>query len=438
MWLGMLFGLKASMVIAMKTQLGYVDAAGFIYVTGLTCSSFLTVDGITYTHPFTYPMYLIKMDSAGNVVWCRFAGGVGSGGVESRQLVTDNNCNIYVLGGYSVSMATFGSVTLTNSTGGDDNIFLAEYDSSGNVKWAKSGTSINGNICSSLCLDPSGNIIITGTTRSPTINFNGIILNIVGASVNDHIFLVKYDSIGTLIWAKSFGSNNSDESHCVAADKNGIIYLSGKTAASSIAFDTINLTIPTNNTFLVKFTQDGNAYYGRAGICGGKIEIDTAMQVYNENDNFLKKNDSLGNTLWETWYAGNDFDFSTSGIFTVGSFHYPTYIFGSIILVDSNTSYADVFISKLSEPPLSFGSKYFYQNQIIVSPNPSNGKFNLLLPCLFTYAKIAVYDIYGKALYSTIANSDLVVLDLSLLDGVYFLKIFFGNELYTTKILIKN
>src|SRR4051812_23084655 len=75
-------------------------------------------------------------------------------------IATDVSGNILVTGLCSGGSLTLGSVTM-NIIG--DGIFVAKYDDSGNVLWAKSTNGIGGIVHSTgITADSSGNVIVIG------------------------------------------------------------------------------------------------------------------------------------------------------------------------------------------------------------------------------------------------------------------------------------
>jgi Leucine-rich repeat (LRR) protein len=85
-----------------------------------------------------------------------------------------------------------------------------------------------------------------------------------------------------------------------------------------------------------------------------------------------------------------------------------------------------------------------HEENIRITPNPSNGKFNICLPDNQTILSLSVYSINGKVLYSDKINGTWqheIHLNLChLTPGIYFLHIQLGNQkcFYTKKIIINN
>src|SRR4029077_7731002 len=106
----------------------------------------------------------------------------------------------------------FGATTLYNSGSGD--FFIAKYDSSGNVLWAKSSTGIGDELGFKITTDISGNIYVTGLYTS-TVTFGNTTLMNSGA---EDIFIVKYDASGNMLWAKSAGGSGNDNAEGTTTD----------------------------------------------------------------------------------------------------------------------------------------------------------------------------------------------------------------------------
>ena len=118
------------------------------------------------------------------MVWANSAGGTsGDGGIS---IATDAAGNTYITGDFYSPAITFGGTTLTNNGGYD--IFIAEYDTNGNVVWAKSAGGTADDEGFSIAADAAGNTYITGGFKSPAITFGGTTLTNNGSY---KIFIAK-------------------------------------------------------------------------------------------------------------------------------------------------------------------------------------------------------------------------------------------------------
>ena len=75
--------------------------------------------------------FIAKLDKTGNPIWAKKS--EGDGNDQAYNIVADPEGKLYVAGSFSKSI-TFGTKTLIAGKEGD--IFLAKYDSNGNLLWA--------------------------------------------------------------------------------------------------------------------------------------------------------------------------------------------------------------------------------------------------------------------------------------------------------------
>lgn len=199
------------------------------------------------------------------VEWAKSAG--GSSDDLSQSVAVDANHNVYVAGNFSSASIKFGDFTLTNSNVGSAHVFVAKYDSLGNVLWAKSSENNESGYAISVSADPDGNVIVCGFFKTSTITFGLFKINNNAPELYGKIFLVKYDALGNVLWAQS-SSNTlwSNAMYSVCADKFGNIYATGHFQDSSITFGSITL----NNTsteyqdvFIVKYNSVGTVLWVR-------------------------------------------------------------------------------------------------------------------------------------------------------------------------------
>jgi hypothetical protein len=91
----------------------FSDANGDVVVLGYYISSTITFGSTTLTNAGTGNLFLVKYDAAGNVLWARSAG--GSVSEEAYGLTLDPLGNIFVTGSLTSPTVTFGTTTLTNT-----------------------------------------------------------------------------------------------------------------------------------------------------------------------------------------------------------------------------------------------------------------------------------------------------------------------------------
>jgi hypothetical protein len=107
------------------------DNGGNNYITGYFNPG-MTFGSTTMTSVSgTNTAFIAKFDKTGNPVWAKKT--EGDGNDQAYNIVADPEGNLYVAGSFSQSI-TFGTKTLKAGKEGD--IFLAKYDSNGNLLWA--------------------------------------------------------------------------------------------------------------------------------------------------------------------------------------------------------------------------------------------------------------------------------------------------------------
>jgi hypothetical protein len=198
--------------------------------------------------------------------WAKRAG--GSGFEFGRRICTDPSGNIIVTGGFQSQSITFGPFTLLN-TGGED-IFIVKYDVNGNVLWVKNPNGISYDFATDICTDYSGNIFITGNFQSDSLTFDTITLPNMYA--NASMFTAKYDPSGNIIWAKKTGNvwTPPGNGEYAAADVNGNCYVTG-CMVDTMTFAGTTMT-GYLDVFLVKYDSLGNELWAKSAM-GNNFDI---------------------------------------------------------------------------------------------------------------------------------------------------------------------
>ncbi len=234
-----------------------VDLFGNSYITGVYKSGAFSFGSSVLTCPgaFIFDFFIAKLDSVGNAIWAR--GFCGSLDKASTSISTDPAGNFYIAGYSDVSPLIIDTVNL-----GSPKIFLVKFDSSGYALWGKSGggeTNFSSNTIQ-VQTDKSGNIYVAG--RSSSMIFGSIMPSVPG------LFVIKYDSIGNLIWSKTEGGNGA--CNRIVMDNAENLYLTGSFGGAPFVLgnDTLNNAGgPTTDLFV--------------GKIGANIFVSTPEQISN-------------------------------------------------------------------------------------------------------------------------------------------------------------
>src|ERR1035437_4949422 len=276
------------------------DVSGNIYLTGTfqSDSVIFDTDTLIRNNNIDYSVFIVKINSSGGVIWARNSKGnsVFADG-QSSSITIDVFNDIYITGYFSrgddsvLSNIIFDTITLTNT--GGYNIFIVKYDSSGNVIWARNAGTPNSDNAYSITVDNSNNIYVTGYFERDSINFGSYTLINYDTVGTADIFVVKYDSSGHVIWAKSAGGALDDKANSITVDIDGNIYVSGYFQSQTIVFDSTTLYYNgmTGNVFFAKLNNITNT-------TGIKTQQNNVLCSFFQNYNTMNiKIDVTGNYL---------------------------------------------------------------------------------------------------------------------------------------------
>jgi len=134
-------------------------------------------------------IFISRYNSAGDLQWIRQAGGIGDDGSYS---ITSNDNNNFIITGNFYGKAWFEEDSVTAFNNYDVDMFIADYDSTGDMKWLKSFGGPGDDESKSITTDDQSNIYLTGCF------YNGLLYDsdtLIGYG-NKDIFLARiHDSI---------------------------------------------------------------------------------------------------------------------------------------------------------------------------------------------------------------------------------------------------
>lgn len=228
--------------------------------------------------------------------WGRSVSG-GTSDSHFRGMATDSSGNVYGVGRqYGNGAYTYGSgITATGSTSAENTI-LVKYNNSGAAQWARTNTAGTGAArFYSVATDSSANVYAVGLQSGSGAYTYGTGVNATGSGTANNVLLVKYDSSGTALWARTNISGNlSPLFYGVTTDSGGNIYAVGQQNPGTVDYGggvTAVAGATGTNTLIVKYDAAGTALWARATVSGTAtgarftaVAVDGSGNVYAVGD----------------------------------------------------------------------------------------------------------------------------------------------------------
>lgn len=187
--------------IAVRGQSVYIigDNEGVAtFSTGLASTNVVGTNG-------NLDILIAKFDEGLSNIWAYSIGGAEND--TPGGLTVDNSGNMYITGLFrgSVNFDPSGNgTTKTLTAGTDGDIFIAKYNTNGELIWVNQIGGSFFDVGVDLELDGNGNLYVTGRFNG-TVDFDpGAGVSSISANANDEsTFIAKYTTDGNYVWAKS-------------------------------------------------------------------------------------------------------------------------------------------------------------------------------------------------------------------------------------------
>ena len=422
-----------------------------------------------------YDFYLIKTNSQGDTLWTRTYGGGSEDDACSVQQTTDGGyimagwtysfgagqVDFYLVktntqgdtiwtrtyggsgndGAYSVQQTTDGGYILVGNTdsfgAGECDFYLVKTNSQGDTLWSHTYRGSNDDVAYSVQQTTDGGYILAGYTES--LGVGGVYFYLVK--------LVKTNSQGDSLWTRTYGDSSGQSARSVQQTTDGGYIVAGRTASFGADQD---------DFYLVKTNSQGDTLWTRT--YGGSFD-DKAWSVQQTTDGgyivagwtdsfgagnadfYVVKTNSQGDTLWTCTYGGTNNDCAYSvqqtadGGYIVAGW---TYSFGA--------DFSDCYLVKLgaesSTAPISISLPQHYS----LHPNYPN-PFNPTTMIDFELPRAAqvtlkVYNLLGQEVATLVdgkirAGTYQVPFDAThLSSGVYFYRLSTSTQSETRKMVV--
>jgi len=298
-------------------------------------------------------------------IWAKVAGGWGWDSAGGFSIDSDSSI---LIGGTFYDTATFGdgesNETYLNSGEDREQIFVAKYESDGDLEWAKAagddyadagpgcydGGIITGHSGRDIDGFSDGSSIVTGSFHGEAtfgIDEAGEkTLYSTGSNDNSDIFFAKYNADGTFSWVKSAGGTESDLGFQIKVLSDNKFIISGQFKGSATfgrgetGEKTLGPSGDTSDIFIAKHKPDGDLiwvsnvemndwghvnglevlnngsvyitgnYYGTA-VFGMDESSETELQSQGESDVYIARYNSDGTFAWAETAGGSGRDISS-------------------------------------------------------------------------------------------------------------------------------
>jgi len=315
---------------------GWADSWGFLIddkAYGIVNDKFKNVFITGYGEAIFEGQDLIlgKYDRCGNLKW-GYKWGSSSDDV-AYDIATDSVGNVYITGRYGdvFDMNPGAEIDYHSGYG----LFIMKFSNTGDYLWTDTFDGTSGDTGYSIACQGSGQVYVCGIFYG-TVDFDpGAGEDLHTSSGDCDCFLAKFNSDGTLAWARTWGDYAMDHCTGVTVDWAGNIHVAGDYRGIDVDFDPgpdedLHTFNGGADAFISHYDQDGNYHWTRTwggphgdypedismdgfgniystGEFYGTVDFDPGSGVDEHNsrgneDGFLTKFDSAGEHLWaRTW-----------------------------------------------------------------------------------------------------------------------------------------
>ncbi|MCB2378127.1 hypothetical protein LGH70_11070 [Hymenobacter sp. BT635] len=243
------------------TNAAAVDGAGNTYITGGFDSGF-TYGNTTLASAGGVDIFLVKVDAAGNVVWARRDGGVNED--NSQNIALDANGNPLLCGYYD---------GVSNTNGETSKIYVARYTKDGIQLWARqiSSSVASFQTATAAAYDGRGGYYVTGSIQGTT-TFGTTALSAVGENM---FVARYDSPGNVLWAARVAGTNPVTDASIgfgIDTDASGNAYVTGAIVGNA-TFGTLNSSGAGINTFVAKLNAGGTVASTRPATAALKLSL---------------------------------------------------------------------------------------------------------------------------------------------------------------------
>ena len=220
---------------------------------------------------------LLKLTSEGEVAWVTHV--ASDYPDEITHLDVDASGNIYALGRFKGTLVIGGAEL---KSAGDDDLYLAKFDSVGNPVWSTRIGNAWQERGGGIAVDQAGHIVVVGSFDKD-LDFLGTPVLSKGES---DAFVARIAPDGKLLWVKTYGAERADSAYGVDVDAAGNIVVAGGFETRIDLGGGVFKTAGYMDGFFLKLDPSGAHVWSRRW--GGKDQdVGLAVAALAEGDAFV-------------------------------------------------------------------------------------------------------------------------------------------------------
>ena len=243
------------------------------YIIGGNSASYINGDK-TETSYGNHDYWVIKLNDIGNIEWQNSIGGSSADSLADIQQLPDGT---FIVGGSSTSSVT-GEKTVPGY--GAYDYWMLKLNTTGTVLWQKATGGLNDDFLKTMLPTPDNGFFAVGNSKSPVGPNKSV------ASLGIDYWVVKYDSLGSVVWEKTIQGNLEDICIDAIVTPSGEVVIGG-TSNSIIGYNKSQASTKES------FYTDNAFYFMEDGLF----------------DLWLVKLDEAGNYIWQKTIGGNMDDY---------------------------------------------------------------------------------------------------------------------------------
>ena len=191
--------------------------------------------------------WIVKLNSFGNIEWQKTIGGSGANILSSIDNTSDGG---FILGGSSTS--NISGLKSENSYG-DHDYWIVKLDSNGNIQWQKTIGGSKSDYAKCITQTSDHGYMIAGTSY-PDVGGNQNVYSYGGWDY----WIIKLDSVGTIMWQKCYGGNNWDELTSIKEKSTGGFFVGGYSRSNISGIKTENNIGSWENYWVLSLNDTGD------------------------------------------------------------------------------------------------------------------------------------------------------------------------------------